>query len=417
MTKLVPNLTAHWDEADSYTISGYRRNGGYSAVKKSFELGPDAVIAEVKESGLRGRGGAGFPTGMKWGFVPQGDGKPHYLVVNADESEPGACKDIPLMMANPHSLVEGVIIAAYAIRANHAFIYIRGETPHPIRRVRQAVADAYSAKLLGKNILGSGFDLEVVVHSGAGAYICGEETALLDSLEGRRGQPRLKPPFPAVAGLYASPTVVNNVETIASVPAIINNGSAWYKSFGTEKSPGIKLFAVSGDVKRPGIFEAPLGITMRELIDYAGGMVSERPVKFFVPGGSSVPLLTPEHLDVPLTYEDMAAHGTMLGTGTPMVFDTSRSVTQAVVRWIEFYKHESCGKCTPCREGTYFMVDILKRLEKGKGQISDLDLLVDISAQISGRSFCALGDAAATPVPAALKYFREEFESKLVGAK
>ena len=417
MTRLVPNLTAHWDEADSHTLTGYQRNGGYSAVKKAFELGADGVIAEVKESGLRGRGGAGFPTGMKWGFVPQGDGKPHYLVVNADESEPGACKDIPLMMANPHSLVEGVIIASYAIRANHAFIYIRGETPHPIRRVRQAVAAAYEAKLLGKNILGSGFDLEVVVHSGAGAYICGEETALLDSLEGRRGQPRLKPPFPAVAGLYASPTVVNNVETIASVPAIINNGAAWYKSFGTEKSPGIKLFAVSGDVKRPGIFEAPLGITMRELIDYAGGMVSDRPVKFFVPGGSSVPLLTPEHLDVPLTYEDMAAHGTMLGTGTPMVFDTSRSVTQAVVRWIEFYKHESCGKCTPCREGTYFMVDILKRLEKGKGEISDLDLLVDISAQISGRSFCALGDAAATPIPAALKYFREEFETKLVGAK
>ena len=417
MTKLVPNLTAHWDEADSHTLAGYQRHGGYSAVKKAFELGPDAVIAEVKESGLRGRGGAGFPTGMKWGFVPQGDGKPHYLVVNADESEPGACKDIPLMMANPHSLVEGVIIASYAIRANHAFIYIRGETPHPIRRVRQAVAAAYDAKLLGKNILGSGFDLEIVVHSGAGAYICGEETALLDSLEGRRGQPRLKPPFPAVAGLYASPTVVNNVETIASVPAIISNGAAWYKSFGTEKSPGIKLFAVSGDVKNPGIFEAPLGITMRELIDYAGGMVSDRPVKFFVPGGSSVPLLTPEHLDVPLTYEDMAAHGTMLGTGTPMVFDTSRSVTQAVVRWIEFYKHESCGKCTPCREGTYFMVDILKRLEKGKGEVSDLDLLVDISAQISGRSFCALGDAAATPIPAALKYFREEFETKLVGAK
>ena len=414
---LTPVLTANWDDPQSFEIENYKMHGGYEALRKSLKKTPDEVINIVKDSGLRGRGGAGFPTGMKWSFVPQNDGKPHYLVVNADESEPGACKDIPLMMANPHSLVEGVIIASYAIRANHAFIYIRGETPHPIRRVRQAVAAAYDAKLLGKNILGSGFDLEIVVHSGAGAYICGEETALLDSLEGRRGQPRLKPPFPAVAGLYASPTVVNNVETIASVPAIISNGAAWYKSFGTEKSPGIKLFAVSGDVKNPGIFEAPLGITMRELIDYAGGMVSDRPVKFFVPGGSSVPLLTPEHLDVPLTYEDMAAHGTMLGTGTPMVFDTSRSVTQAVVRWIEFYKHESCGKCTPCREGTYFMVDILKRLEKGKGEVSDLDLLVDISAQISGRSFCALGDAAATPIPAALKYFREEFETKLVGAK
>jgi NADH-quinone oxidoreductase subunit F len=323
------------------------------------------------------------------------------------------------MIANPHSLVEGVIISSFAIRANHAFIYIRGETPHPIRRVRAAVAAAYQAGLLGKNIQGSGFDLDVVVHSGAGAYICGEETALLDSLEGRRGQPRLKPPFPAVAGLYASPTVINNAETIASVPAIINNGADWYKSHGTEKSPGIKLFAVSGHVKRPGIYEAPLGITMRELITYAGGMKSDLPLKFWIPGGSSVPMLTADHLDIPLTYEDMAAAGTMLGTGTPMVFDTSTSVVKAVIRWIEFYKHESCGKCTPCREGTYWMVDILKRMEKGKAQLSDMDLLVDISAQISGRSFCALGDAAATPFPAALKYFKEEFEEviKMAGAQ
>jgi len=418
-TPLVPNLTLHWDDADSHTLTGYQRHGGYSALKKAFTAGADGVIQIVKDSGLRGRGGAGFPTGMKWGFVPQNDGKPHYLVVNADESEPGACKDIPLMIANPHSLVEGVIISSFAIRANHAFIYIRGETPHPIRRVRAAVAAAYQAGLLGKNIQGSGFDLDVVVHSGAGAYICGEETALLDSLEGRRGQPRLKPPFPAVAGLYASPTVINNAETIASVPAIINNGADWYKSYGTEKSPGIKLFAVSGHVKRPGIYEAPLGITMRELITYAGGMKSDLPLKFWIPGGSSVPMLTADHLDIPLTYEDMAAAGTMLGTGTPMVFDTSTSVVKAVIRWIEFYKHESCGKCTPCREGTYWMVDILKRMEKGKAQLSDMDLLVDISAQISGRSFCALGDAAATPFPAALKYFKEEFEEviKMAGAE
>ena len=418
-TPLVPNLTLHWDDADSHTLTGYQRHGGYSALKKAFTAGADGVIQIVKDSGLRGRGGAGFPTGMKWGFVPQNDGKPHYLVVNADESEPGACKDIPLMIANPHSLVEGVIISSFAIRANHAFIYIRGETPHPIRRVRAAVAAAYQAGLLGKNIQGSGFDLDVVVHSGAGAYICGEETALLDSLEGRRGQPRLKPPFPAVAGLYASPTVINNAETIASVPAIINNGADWYKSYGTEKSPGIKLFAVSGHVKCPGIYEAPLGITMRELITYAGGMKSDLPLKFWIPGGSSVPMLTADHLDIPLTYEDMAAAGTMLGTGTPMVFDTSTSVVKAVIRWIEFYKHESCGKCTPCREGTYWMVDILKRMEKGKAQLSDMDLLVDISAQISGRSFCALGDAAATPFPAALKYFKEEFEEviKMAGAQ
>ncbi len=266
-TPLVPNLTLHWDDADSHTLTGYQRHGGYSALKKAFTAGADGVIQIVKDSGLRGRGGAGFPTGMKWGFVPQNDGKPHYLVVNADESEPGACKDIPLMIANPHSLVEGVIISSFAIRANHAFIYIRGETPHPIRRVRAAVAAAYQAGLLGKNIQGSGFDLDVVVHSGAGAYICGEETALLDSLEGFRGQPRLRPPFPAIAGLYARPTVVNNVESVASVPAIINNGAQWFSSLGTEKSKGFTLYSLSGHVNNPGQFEAPLGIDTDKFLD------------------------------------------------------------------------------------------------------------------------------------------------------
>ncbi len=364
---LTPVLSAHWDEADSYTIDGYRRHGGYDALPAAFAMQPDDVIQVVKDSGLRGRGGAGFPTGMKWGFVPQGDGKPHYLVVNADESEPGACKDVPLMLANPHSLVEGVVIASYAIRANHAFIYIRGEVPHAIRRVSAAVREAYAAGFLGSNILGSGFDLELTVHAGAGAYICGEETALLDSLEGFRGQPRLKPPFPAVAGLYASPTVVNNVETIASVPSIVTNGAQWYTSYGSEKSPGVKLFAVSGHVERPGIYEAPMGTTMRELLEWSGGIRKGHRLKFWVPGGSSVPLLTEEHLDVPYTYEDIAAAGSMLGTGTPMVFDETTSVTRAVTRWLEFYKHESCGKCTPCREGTYWLVDLLRRLESGTG--------------------------------------------------
>jgi NADH-quinone oxidoreductase subunit F len=296
---LTPVLSAHWDEADSYKIAGYMRHGGYTAFKKAFATGPDDIISLVKDSGLRGRGGAGFPTGLKWSFVPQGDGKPHYLVINADESEPGACKDIPLMMANPHSLIEGVIIAAYAMRANHAFIYIRGEVPHVFRRVNNAIREAYAAGYLGKNIMGSGFDLEVVLHAGAGAYICGEETALLDSLEGRRGQPRLKPPFPAVAGLYASPSCVNNVETIANIPYIVNNGVDWFKSFGTEKSPGFKLFAVSGHVNRPGIYEAPLGITMRELLEHAGGVRDGHKVKFWLPGGSSVPMLTPDLLDTP----------------------------------------------------------------------------------------------------------------------
>jgi NADH-quinone oxidoreductase subunit F len=289
---LTPVLSAHWDEPDCFTLEGYRRHGGYEALALAFSRQPDDIIQLIKDSGLRGRGGAGFPTGMKWGFVPQGDDKPHYLVVNADESEPGACKDIPLMLANPHSLVEGVVISSFAIRANHAFIYVRGEVPHAIRRVAAAVREAYSAGYLGKNIQGSGFDLEVTVHAGAGAYICGEETALLDSLEGFRGQPRLKPPFPAVAGLYASPTVVNNVETIASVPYIVNNGADWYTSYGSEKSPGVKLFAVSGHVERPGIYEAPMGTTMRELLEWAGGMRQGHQLKFWVPGGSSVPLLT-----------------------------------------------------------------------------------------------------------------------------
>ena len=406
---LTPVLTAHWDDPKSFEIESYKKHGGYVALKNSLKMTPDEVIGIVKDSGLRGRGGAGFPTGMKWSFVPQNDGKPHYLVVNADESEPGACKDIPLMLANPHSLVEGIAIASYAIRANHAFIYIRGEVPHVIRRVMNAVEQAYAEGLLGKNIQGSGFNLEVVVHAGAGAYICGEETALLDSLEGRRGQPRLKPPFPAVAGLYASPTVVNNAETLASVPSIILNGAGWFKSMGTEKSPGFKLFAVSGHVNRPGIFEAALGTTMSELLDYAGGMRKGSKLKFWIPGGSSVPMLTPDHIDIPMTYEDLAAAGTMLGTGTPMMFDHTTSVVKAVTRWLEFYKHESCGKCTPCREGTYWITGVLEKFEHGKGKEEELEVINDVCGQIAGRSFCALGDAAATPFPGAMKYFADEF--------
>lgn len=412
MTPLTPVITAHWDVPDYFTLEGYRRHGGYAALPKALGMDPDAIIGTVKDTGLRGRGGAGFPTGLKWSFVPQNDGKPHYLVVNADESEPGACKDVPIMMANPHALIEGVIISSYAIRANHAFIYIRGEVPQAIRRVATAVREAEQAGLVGDNILGSGFNLSITVHSGAGAYICGEETALLDSLEGFRGQPRLKPPFPATHGLYAAPTVVNNVETIANIPWIINNGVEWFRQFGTEKSPGFKVFAVSGHVARPGIYEAPLGITMRELLDYAGGVVGgDGTVKFWIPGGSSVPMLTADHLDTPLTYEAMAEAGTMLGTGTPMVFNSTISVVKAVTRWLEFYKHESCGKCTPCREGTYWITGVLERFEHGHGTDADMDLLVEVCGNIAGRSFCALGDAAATPYPAALKYFRGEFEA------
>lgn len=408
---LTPVITEHWDSPDLYTLEGYKRFGGYRALESALKQDPDAIIGQVKDSGLRGRGGAGFPTGMKWSFVPQNDGKPHYLVVNADESEPGACKDIPIMMANPHALVEGVIIASFAIRANHAFIYIRGEVPNAIRKVANAVEQAKAAGYIGTNVLGSGFDIDVVVHAGAGAYICGEETALLDSLEGYRGQPRLKPPFPAVAGLYASPTVINNVETIANIPYIVGRGVDWFRQFGTEKSPGFKVWAVSGHVNNPGIFEAPLGITMRELLDYAGGVRNGGEVKFWLPGGSSVPMLTADHLDTPLTYEAMAEAGTMLGTGTPMIFDNTVSVVKAVTRWLEFYKHESCGKCTPCREGTYWITGMLEKFEHGHGSNSELEVLVDACNQIAGRSFCALGDAASTPYPAALKYFRAEFEA------
>jgi NADH-quinone oxidoreductase subunit F len=410
---LTPILTAHWDEPDSFTLAGYRRHGGYDMVAKVLAADPDHLIQVVKDTGLRGRGGAGFPTGMKWSFVPQGDGREHYLVVNADESEPGACKDIPLMLANPHAPVEGCILASHAIRAKRAFIYIRGEVPHAIRRVRSAVAEAYAAGFLGSNILGSGIDVDLVVHGGAGAYICGEETALLDSLEGRRGLPRLKPPFPAVAGLYASPTVVNNVETIANIPTIARNGAEWFREMGSEKSPGFKLFSVSGHVRRPGVYEAALGITMRELLDYAGGVRDGHELKFWVPGGSSVPMLTPDHLDVPLTYEDMQAAGTMLGTATTMVFDETTSVVRAISRWIHFYKHESCGKCTPCREGTYWLEQLLTDFELGRAREEDLTKVDEVCKQIFGRSFCPLGDAAATPYAPALKFFRSEFEAGL----
>ena len=348
---LTPVLTDNWGADRSWTLAAYEDQGGYAALKKALAMPQDDVIEAVKASNLRGRGGAGFPTGMKWGFIPQDNPNPKYLVVNADESEPGTCKDIPLMMASPHTLVEGVIISSYAIRANHAFIYVRGEVLHVIRRLQRAVQEAYLAGHLGKDIHGSGYDLDLVVHAGAGAYICGEETALLDSLEGRRGQPRLRPPFPAVAGLYASPTVINNVESIASVPSIIDRGAEWFASMGTEKSKGYGIFSLSGHVTNPGQFEAPLGITLRELIDLAGGMREGHELKFWTPGGSSTPLLTAEHLDVPLDFEGIAEVGSMLGTRALQIFDETTCVVRAVLRWTEFYKHESCGKCTPVPRG------------------------------------------------------------------
>jgi NADH-quinone oxidoreductase subunit F len=409
MTTLTPILTRSWDRADSFTLDAYVDRGGYRALRTALGMDPDAIVTAVKDSGLRGRGGAGFPTGMKWGFIPQGDTKPHYLVVNADESEPGTCKDVPLMMADPHLLIEGSIITAYAIRSHVAFIYVRGEVLHVVRRLQQAVAEAYEAGYLGANILDSGFDLELVVHCGAGAYICGEETALLDSLEGYRGQPRLKPPFPAIAGLYGGPTVINNVESIASVPSIVEHGADWFAGMGTEKSKGFGIFSLSGHVTRPGQYEAPLGITLRELLDMAGGVRAGHELKFWTPGGSSTPLLTSEHLDVPLDFESVSAAGSLLGTRALQIFDETTCVIRAVLRWSEFYAHESCGKCTPCREGTYWYKLMLARLEKGNGTEEDLDTLLDLSENIMGRSFCALGDGATAPVTSSIQHFRDEY--------
>lgn len=407
---LTPVLSADWDSDKSWTLAQYESVGGYQGLRRALKMLPGDVVSMVKESGLRGRGGAGFPTGLKWSFVPQDNPNPTYLVVNADESEPGTCKDMPLMMASPHTLVEGVIISAYAIGVQTAFIYIRGEVLHIVRRLQQAVAEARAAGYVGENVLGSGFDLDIIVHAGAGAYICGEETALLDSLEGRRGQPRLRPPFPAVAGLYASPTVINNVESIASVPSILTNGIDWFQSMGTEKSKGMTLYSLSGHVKRPGQFEAPLGVTLRQLLDLSGGVRNGHELKFFTPGGSSTPILTGEHLDVPLDYEGMAAAGTMLGTKALQVFDETTSVVRTTLRWTEFYKHESCGKCTPCREGFWWLVQLLMRFESGTAQPGDVDKMLDVCENIGGRSFCALADGGVAAIVSAVKYFRSEFE-------
>jgi NADH-quinone oxidoreductase subunit F len=413
---LTPVLTRRWLSPKSWTLDTYTELEGYTAVRTALAAHPDRLIQLIKDSGLRGRGGAGFPTGMKWGFIPQAKpgeqptgpaAKPTYLVINADEGEPGTCKDVPLMMADPHSLIEGCIITSYAIRAHQCYIYVRGEMVHCNRRLHQAVTEAYQAGYLGKDILGSGFDLDIIIHAGAGAYICGEEAALLDSLEGRRGQPRLKPPFPATSGLYAAPTVVNNVETICSVPYIVNGGSEWFRRMGTEKSPGPKIYSISGHVHRPGQYEAGLGTTLRELLELAGGMKGQ--LKFWTPGGSSTPLLTAEHLDVPLDFEGAAAAGSMLGTTAVMVFNTSVSVPWAVMKWTEFYKHESCGKCTPCREGTYWLTQILQRMVRKEGTPADVETMLDVCDNILGRSFCALGDGAASPITSGIKYFRQEF--------
>ena len=413
---LTPVLTKRFGAEQPWKIANYEALDGYSALRAALAMPPDDIIAMVKASDLRGRGGAGFPTGMKWQFIPQAkpgeELKPHYVVVNADEGEPGTCRDLPLMMNDPHSMIEGIIISCYAVRAERAFVYIRGEAVHAIRRVTRAVVEAQEKGYLGMNILGSGFTCGITVHSGAGAYICGEETALLDSLEGKRGQPRLKPPFPATNGLYDAPTVVNNVGTLASVPYIVLGGAEWFKATarpGAEGSPGPCIYSLSGRVKNPGQYEAPMGTTLRELLEMAGGMSRGLDLKFWTPGGSSTPLFTVEHLDVPLDFDSAVTAGSMNGTSALMIFDEGDSVVQAVLKWTEFYEHESCGKCTPCREGNYWTAQILERIWHGQGTEADLDALVDICDNILGRSFCALGDGATSPISSSLQYFRDEY--------
>jgi NADH-quinone oxidoreductase subunit F len=407
-----PLLFKDIDTPGLRSIDTYRKGGGYEVVAATLGKTPaDQVIEVVKASGLRGRGGAGFPTGMKWSFVPKSSPKPRYIVCNADESEPGTFKDRELMEKNPHLLIEGMILAGYAIGSNLGYIYLRGEFEYIQKIIDQAIAEARAAHILGDDVCGSGYRFELHTHLGAGAYICGEETALLSSLEGYRGQPRLKPPFPAVEGLYACPTVVNNTETLMCVPHILKNGAAWHRQWGTEKSAGTKVFSVSGPVKRPGNYEVPLGYSMKTLIEQdCGGMLEGLKLKAVIPGGSSVPLLPAADLDTPLDYESMNAKGTFLGSGGVIVIDDQTCIVDALWNVTRFYEHESCGKCTPCREGTYWMAEVFERLENGHGKDTDIELLASVADNILGKSFCALGDAAAMPVQGALKHFRDEFE-------
>lgn len=404
----------------------YKANGGYSSMEKALKtMSADAVVEEVKTSGLRGRGGAGFPTGMKWSFLAKPEGVPRYLVVNADESEPGTFKDRYLMERIPHILIEGVIISSFALGANTAYIYIRGEYFYVARIVEQAIEEAYNAGLLGKNIMGSGFDLDVYVQVGAGAYICGEETALIESLEGKRGNPRIKPPFPAIAGLYGCPTVVNNVETIAAVVPIVEMGGAAYAQIGVGRSTGTKLISASGHINKPGVYEIELGLPVEEFIyseAYCGGIRNGKKLKAVVAGGSSVPILPTELIlktanGEPrlMSYESLGdggfATGTMLGSGGFIAMDEDTSIVKNLYTFSRFYHHESCGQCSPCREGTGWMEKILKKILDGKGTLQDIDLLWDIQSKIEGKTICPLGEAAAWPVAAAIRHFRSEFEA------
>jgi NADH-quinone oxidoreductase subunit F len=411
-------LFRHVDEPDLATIDGYRRLGGYTALERAFRrMDPDELLSELEGSGLRGRGGAGFSMGKKAGFLPRGEME-KYLCCNADESEPGTFKDRELMQKNPHQLIEGCLIAALAAGARYAFIFIRGEYWEVADILNRAVDEAYGAAYAGENILGTGVAVDLVVHRGAGAYICGEETALLDSLEGKRGNPRLKPPFPAIQGLYGGPTLINNVETLSNVTHIVNNGADWFKSFGTEQSPGTKVVSISGCVERPGNYEIELGIPAREIVyDLAGGPPDGHEVKAWFPGGSSAPVLTAAELDLPYTFEDMQEAGSMLGSGAIIVADDRVSIPQLALRTARFYQHESCGKCTPCREGTNWTVKMLDRVVRGEATPMDLDIISSVQENIIGNCLCVLGDSMAMPVGSMVAKFRDEFERAIEQAR
>ncbi len=412
-----PVISRRWGIKDSHKIDVYVQHDGYRALEKALkEMTPASIIDEVKKSNLRGRGGAGFPTGMKWSFVPKDSPKPKYVICNADESEPGTCKDRPLMEMDPHQMIEGITIAGRAIGAHMGFIYIRGEYRYVLDIVQTALDEAYARGYLGKNILGSGFDFDLVVHTGAGAYECGEESALMESLEGKRGYPRIKPPFPAVVGLYGCPTIINNVETLSTVPAILLEGGETYANRGTPKNGGTRMLCVAGHVNKPGIYEVPLGMNMKKFIyEVAGGIPNGKKLKAVIPGGSSCPLLKAEEIDIPMDYDSVAKAGSMLGSGGMVVMDEDTCMVDMARRIMHFYAHESCGWCIPCREGTSWLRKMLERFHAGYGRPEDIDLVGDLAKNMLGRTFCPLGDAAALPTISIVGKWRNEFEDHLKG--
>lgn len=408
-------LLTHIDKTDSETLNFYVAHGGYRNLKKAFAMGPEGVIAEVKKASLRGRGGAGFPAGLKWSFVPKGTDKPKYLVVNADESEPGTFKDRLLLEKNPHALLEGIIITCFAVGAHVCYIYVRGEFWGPVKALQRAIDEAYIRGYFGPNVGGSGFKIDCYVHRGAGAYICGEETGLLESLEGKPGKPRNKPPFPAVEGAFRCPTVVNNVETIAYIPSIIELGADRFLAMGTENNGGLKLYCISGHVKRPGVFELPMTVTLRELIyEHAGGILDDKALKMVIPGGSSTPVLTPDEIDVQMDFDSMKAIGTFLGSAATMVVAEDTDIVALTVVIAKFYAHESCGQCTPCREGTGWVHQLLVKIRDGQGTMRDIADVERICKNMMGRTICVLSDACAMPVLSIIKKYRSEFEARVV---